>query len=61
MVKAHVSRVSSSPGVANGIADALSRMVEPGFIATIPEELKDIEPTVVPARTKHYYRILTTT
>ena len=48
------------PGVANGIADTLSRMAEPGFEGDLPNELVDIAATEVPLRNKHYYKILTT-
>ena len=48
------------PGVANGLADALSRLDEPGAGVKLPAELSDITPAVVPTRTKQYYRILAT-
>ena len=48
------------PGVANGLADALSRLDEPGAGVKLPAELSDITPAVVPTRTKRYYRILAT-
>ena len=48
------------PGAANGIADTLSRMAEPGFDGVLPKELSGIIATEVPVRKKQYYIILTT-
>ena len=48
------------PGIANGLADTLSRLDEPGANVTLPDELHGITPAFVPVRNKHYYRILTT-
>ena len=48
------------PGVANGIADTLSRLAEPGFAGKLPDALFGITATNVPVRTKQYYRILST-
>ena len=48
------------PGVANGLADSLSRLDEPGSGVTLPAELSAITPAVVPVRTKRYYRVLAT-
>ena len=43
-----------------GVADVLSRLAEPGNTASLPEELVDITPVVVPVRAKSYYRTLAT-
>ena len=48
------------PGIANGIADTLSRLHEPGADKTLPEELLNITPSVVPLRTKDWYGVLAT-
>ena len=48
------------PGIANGIADTLSRLHEPGTDKTLPEELRNITPSVVPLRTKDWYVVLAT-
>ena len=48
------------PGIANGIADTLSRLHEPGTDKTLPEELRNITPSVVPLRTKDWYGVLAT-
>ena len=48
------------PGIANVVADVLSRMAEPGNVAELPDEVVGIAPVVVPVRTKSYYRTLTT-
>ena len=47
-------------GVANGIADELSRMCEPQSSGVLPMELRDIEQTIVPIRDKRYYKVLAT-
>ena len=48
------------PGVANGIADTLSRLDEPGCHKTLPAELYDIAPTIAPERVKSWYKVLAT-
>ena len=48
------------PGIANVLADVLSRMAEPGYIADLPDGLVNITPVVIPARSKSYYRTLAT-
>ena len=48
------------PGVANVLADTLSRMNEPGFSAELPDELVGVSPVIVPVRTKSYYHTLAT-
>ena len=53
-------RFDHIPGVANGIADELSRMCKPGSNGTLPTEPRDIEATVVPIRDKKYYKVLAT-
>ena len=53
-------RFDHIPGIANGLADELSRLCEPGSPGTLPEDLRKIEPTIVPIRKKAYYRVLAT-
>ena len=48
------------PGIANVVADGLSRMAEPGNSAALPDEVIGITPAVVPVRTKSFYRTLST-
>ena len=48
------------PGITNRMADIVSRLSEPGNMKELPIELHDITPTVVPIRTKKWYRILST-
>ena len=53
-------RFDHIPGVANGLADELSRLCEPDSPGAVPEGLLTIEPTIVPIRAKDYYKVLTT-
>ena len=48
------------PGIANGIADTLSRLDEPGAHKTLPAELREITPTIAPERVKSWYKVLAT-
>ena len=48
------------PGIANGIADTLSRLDEPGGHKTLPAELYEITPTIAPERVKSWYKVLAT-
>jgi hypothetical protein len=46
------------PGVANGIADALSRMHEPGATRALPACLRNARRVDAPARPRTWYRAL---
>ena len=48
------------PGVANTLADHLSRMNAPGFIDDFPKELQGVMRANVPIRRKDWYKILPT-
>ena len=53
-------RFDHIPGVANGLADELSRLCEPDSPGAVPMDLQTIEPTVVPIRKKAHFKVLAT-
>ena len=53
-------RFDHIPGIANGLADELTRLCEPDSPGNLPVDLQTIEPTIVPIRKKAYYRVLAT-
>ena len=48
------------PGVANGLADHLSRIRDPGYPDTIPAGLEGVLQAHTPVRRKDWYKILPT-
>ena len=53
-------RVQHIPGVANRLADALSRLNAPGSKKTLPKVLTDLPVTPIPPRGRSYYAMLAT-
>ena len=48
------------PGIANVLADKLSRVFEPNANISVPKELDNVMEAEVPIRKKSYYKILAT-
>ena len=48
--------VAHIPGVANGLADRLSRRFQPGVRFSLPHALVCVPETIIPPRTPAYYR-----
>ena len=58
---AHEPRIFEHvPGVANILADGLSRVFEPGADATLPPQLSDAKRRNVPIRKHSFYQSLAT-
>ena len=49
------------PGVANTLADHLSRMSAPGFVDNFPKELEGVMQANTPFKRKYWCKILPTT
>ena len=47
------------PGLANTMADALSRMAQPSSCVTLPSSVKEATPVFPPVRSSAYYRTVT--
>ena len=54
----HPRYITHLPGVANQMADSLSRLNDPSKEYTVPEALMGVEQTVVPLRSRSYYKTL---
>ena len=58
---AHEPRIFEHvPGVANVLADDLSRMFEPGAVTALPPQLTGAKRRTVPIRKKSFYQSLAT-
>ena len=58
---AHEPRIFEHvPGVANVLADGLSRLFEPGADTTLPPQLSDAIRRTVPVRKQSFYQSLAT-
>ena len=58
---AHEPRIFEHvPGVANILADGLSRVFEPGADTTLPPQLSDAKRRAVPIRKTSFYQSLAT-
>ena len=54
----HPRYITHLPGVANQMADSLSRLNDPSKDHFVPEALAGVEQTVVPLRSRSYYKTL---